>query len=103
MASRSRPSSAPAIREFPHWLFEDDLPLYSGGDDSPEDTLRIIAVCSCGHPGCGSTECRVTIDEDVVVFRDGRKEFRVARGNYDAVVSAIVAAARACRAGDLPT
>jgi hypothetical protein len=88
----------------PYWIIEDDLPLLP---EVAGPEIRIVTVCSCGEHGCGHTNCRVVHDREFVVFRDfdldvspeGRQqEFRFTRANYEAVVSAIVSAAREYRA-----
>ena len=48
-------------------LFGDDLPCGSRCDGKKGPDIRIVAVCSCGEEGCGSTPCRVTPEGDTVV------------------------------------
>jgi hypothetical protein len=87
--------------KIPYYNFEGDLPLgYWGQDDA---SIRRIGVCICGIAGCGSTECRVVREGDVIVFRnirgcvnphypenDDGKEFRVTSENYDSVIANIM-------------
>ncbi len=86
----------------PYYLFEGDLPLGYWGADDP--SIKVIGVCSCGEAGCGSTECRVVREGDVIVFRDfsgcvnpnvpqkkkEEKEFRVTSVNYNSVIADIM-------------
>jgi hypothetical protein len=87
--------------KIPYYYFEGDLPLgYWGQDDA---SIKCIGVCICGHAGCGSTECRVVREGDMVIFRnisgcvnpsypenDDGKEFRVTSANYDSVIADIM-------------
>jgi hypothetical protein len=87
--------------KIPYYYFEGDLPLgYWGQEDA---NIKCVGVCICGDAGCGSTECRVVREGDVVVFRDisscvnphypeknDGKEFRVASANYDSIIAEII-------------
>jgi hypothetical protein len=88
----------------PFWDVVDDLPRSPPHGPSLDPEIRIVCCCSCGEYGCGHTQCRVVREGDEVVFRDfdfdaspeGRRlVFRFLAVNYEAVVSEIVARARA--------
>jgi hypothetical protein len=88
----------------PFWIIEDDLPYWPPHGERRDPEIRIVCCCSCGEYGCGHTRCRVIREGDEVVFQDfdldaspegRRKVFRFSAENYQAVVSEIVARARA--------
>jgi len=94
---------------FPYWIVEDGLPRWPphGTADHPE--VRIICVCSCGEYGCGHTQCRVTREDDDIVFNEfafdvtsegAQKEFRFGAANYNEVCKEIAANAQRQRARD---
>ena len=87
----------------PYWIIEDDLPYFPPNWKDHDPEIRIVTVCSCGDEGCGSTQCRVIREGDLVLFRDfdydasaegAKKVFRFSRHNYDAVVAEIVRQAK---------
>src|SRR5262249_22950650 len=68
-----------------------------------KEQLRLVAVCDCGEPGCGSTLRRVVEDGNAVAFRDFlgpgigalvEREYRFTRANYEAVMAEIAERAR---------
>ena len=92
----------------PYWMFQDDLPtcpsyMVKGVDDD----LRIVAVCSCGEPGCGSVQCRVDVGPDSVrwfefdgdpALKEHSIQFVFPRHEYARVISEIVSKAKAHQA-----
>ncbi|HEY0428551.1 MAG TPA: hypothetical protein VGC76_12290 [Pyrinomonadaceae bacterium] len=85
-------------KAIPYYLFEEDevdLPAFL---DYEKKKYHVIGVCICGDAGCGSTDCEIEKDENVVdlqvIFRGGYQppediKFRFSRENYDAVIGEI--------------
>ncbi|MGI8467464.1 MAG: hypothetical protein ACR2N3_03345 [Pyrinomonadaceae bacterium] len=85
-------------KAIPYYLFEDedvDLPALFDYEDKK---YHIIGVCTCGHFGCGSTDCEIEKDENFVnlkvIFRGSYKppkdfKFKFSRENYDSVIGEI--------------
>lgn len=86
-------------KAIPHFYFveddEIDLPLAFNYENKK---FHLLGVCTCGHSGCGSTNCEIEKDENfanlkVPIYREfklaSELKFRFSRNNYDSVISEI--------------
>jgi hypothetical protein len=88
---------------FPYWIVDDGLPRWPPFGPPEATEVRIVSVCSCGEYGCGHAKCRVSRQDDDVVFSEfaidvtsdgAQKEFRFGSANYNEVCREIAAKAR---------
>src|SRR5512138_2522685 len=86
-------------RLLPWWLVQ---PLGLPFNDEPDDPpgRHLVAVCSCGEPGCGRTTCVVTPEADTIRLTDFHSDsaeadlpvsFVFSLANYAAVFQAMAA------------